>query len=88
MKVKIMLQLAYQVETEEGGYVGDFIKSGEWQGMTHLTAGQGENLIVDSIPFTEEMVSRLLNGKLDPISTPVIKASPDVLNKIHNNPQY
>lgn len=82
MQVKIIPQLTYRVETDEGVHVGDFVKADEWQGMTRLTGGSGKSLIVESMSWTEEVLSRMFNDTPEPRTAEVVKGSPDVLHTI------
>lgn len=87
MEVKIIPQLTYRVETDEGIHVGDFVKADEWQGMTRLTGGPGKSLIVESMSRTEELLSRMFGDTLEPRNAVVVKGSPCVLHAIMNRHQ-
>lgn len=82
MEVKIIPQLTYRVETDEGVHVGDFVKADEWQGMTRLTGGSGKSLIVESMSWTEELLTRMFSDTPEPRKAVVVKGSPDVLHVI------
>lgn len=85
MKVVLKPIKAFRVETEDGKNLGQFVKVGEWNGMTELKQN-GNVLIIDSGSSFQEMMDRMF--ELDTKKTvDVVKASPDIVAAI-NKPHF
>ena len=82
MQVKIIPELRYRVENERGEHIGDFVKGDKWQGMVRLLAPINQSLIVESMSWTEELLSRIFSDEPKERMAMVVKASPDTLARI------
>ncbi len=57
MKVKLIPEISYRVETEDGELLGVFTKASEWEGLTKLK-NNTDVLIVHSPTWVENLFER------------------------------
>ena len=77
MKVVLKPIKGFRVETEDGKNLGQFVKVGEWNGMTELKQN-GSVLIIDSGSPYQEMMDRMFDSDAEQ-TVDVVKASPDII---------
>ena len=76
MKVNLIPEISYRVETESGEPLGVFTKKSEWKGFTEYVDGMNE-LIVLSPPRLEDIFSRDNARVAD-----VVRASPLLMEQL------
>ena len=73
MKVKLIPEMSYRVETESGEQLGVFTKGEEWEGMTKFN-NNSSTLIVQS----EDCIERLFHRDNECRSADVVRWSGDL----------
>lgn len=77
MKVKLIPELSYRVETEHGEPLGVFTKRSEWEGMIKLE-NNSSTLIVQSEDWIEQLFHRDDKCRL----ADVVRASPILMEQL------
>jgi len=85
MKVVLKPIKGFKVETEDGKSLGQFVKVGEWNGMTELKQN-GNVLIIESGSPFQEMLDRMFDSDTEK-TVDVVKASPDIVAAM-NEPHF
>lgn len=77
MKVKLIPEISYRVETENGVPLGVFTKQSEWEGMTKLVSGMNE-LIVES----QDKIFRMFSDGEEERVAHLFNASPNLIEQL------
>ena len=83
MKVRLIPEVSYRIETLSGKVLGTFSEDSKWEGIVKLV-GNGHSLFVE-VPSPFNLLYGVLNVSDCERTVEVMKGSPDLLTEIVND---